>query len=347
MVKISIIIPVYNGEEYILNCINNILQQTYNNIEIIVVNDGSTDSTKEVLKGIDKRDNRIKIINKENTGVSDSRNVGINVSTGDYIAFLDSDDKLVKNAIEELVKNLNENFVDVILFGFSVIGDKKRKNDTELLNALKEKNNDNLKYELISSMISTNKNLFGYAWRALYSRSFLITNDINFPVNIKISEDYMFLLKSLYKANKIKIDTNEYYEYILGNTSMSKKYIPTLLNDMLYVNNWMYDEIISKYKELKPGYYCCMCNTYIRFIQNNLRSNNTFFYNIRLIYKNRKVFKNSISKVWYKKKLFDKKTFFGLILCRFYLEFFYCIIFILKNNFYDRGKSDVKTEKIN
>lgn len=347
MVKISIIIPVYNGEGHILNCINNILKQTYKNIEIIVVNDGSTDSTKEILKEINGTDSRIKIINKENTGVSDSRNVGITVSTGDYIAFLDSDDKLAKNAVEELAKDLNEDLVDVILFGFSVIGDKKRKNDTEILNALKEKNNDNLKYAIISSLISTNKNLFGYAWRALYSRSFLITNGINFPKNIKISEDYMFLLKSLYKANKIKIDANEYYEYILGNTSMSKKYIPTLLNDMLYVNDWMYDEIVSTHEELKLGYYCCMCNTYIRFIQNNLRSNNTFLYNLRLIYKNRKVFKSSISKVWYKKRLFDKKTFFGVVLCRFYLEFLYCIMFIIKNNFYDRRKNNVKNKKIN
>ena len=85
MSVVSIIIPVYNGEKHIEKCIEKVLKQTYRNIEIIVINDGSKDNTKEILERLKEKDERLKIVNKENTGVSDSRNIGIDIATGDYI----------------------------------------------------------------------------------------------------------------------------------------------------------------------------------------------------------------------------------------------------------------------
>ena len=94
--KISIIIPAYNCEKYIERCVKSILCQTYHNLEIIVINDGSKDNTIKVLKKLGNEDNRIVVINKENTGVSDTRNLGLEKATGDYIGFVDSDDYIEK-----------------------------------------------------------------------------------------------------------------------------------------------------------------------------------------------------------------------------------------------------------
>ena len=103
MKKISIIVPIYNSELYLVECVNSIIDQTYKDIEIVLINDGSTDNSLKICKKF--KDNRIVIVNKENSGVSDSRNVGIERSTGDYISFVDSDDIIDTHYIEYLAKN--------------------------------------------------------------------------------------------------------------------------------------------------------------------------------------------------------------------------------------------------
>ncbi|MGL6105767.1 glycosyltransferase family 2 protein [Romboutsia sp.] len=90
--KISVIVPVYNVEKYLERCLNSLLNQTYKNLEIILINDGSTDSSEEIRKKYSKQDEKIKFISQENKGIAETRNVGIKNSTGEYIAFLDSDD---------------------------------------------------------------------------------------------------------------------------------------------------------------------------------------------------------------------------------------------------------------
>ena len=115
--KYSLIIPTYNSEKTIEKCIKSILNQTYNNFEIIIVNDGSTDNTIEILKKF--KDKRIKIINQKNHGVSFSRNTGIKECSGDYINFIDSDDFIKKNTLEEINKKLNDNkTIDILRYNF-------------------------------------------------------------------------------------------------------------------------------------------------------------------------------------------------------------------------------------
>jgi FkbM family methyltransferase len=108
--KVSIIIPAYNSDKYIEQTVASVLKQTYQNFEVIIVNDGSTDNTQTILEEILKSDNRIKLINKENSGVSDSRNIGIDASTGDFIAFLDADDVWLEKNLELKIKALNDDF---------------------------------------------------------------------------------------------------------------------------------------------------------------------------------------------------------------------------------------------
>jgi len=114
MKKISVIVPVYNTEEYIEKCINSITGQTYKNLEIIVVNDGSTDNSLNILKSLQSKDSRIRIINQENKGVSAARNTGLDNATGEYIAFVDSDDYLERNMYEKMLKYMEESGADLV-----------------------------------------------------------------------------------------------------------------------------------------------------------------------------------------------------------------------------------------
>ena len=112
---ISIIIPVYNVEKYLDKCINSVLMQTYKNIEILLINDGSTDSSGQICESYAKKDSRIKVIHKENGGLSDARNVGIEHSTGSYIMFVDSDDYIDCNMASVLYNLLNSTNSDMAI----------------------------------------------------------------------------------------------------------------------------------------------------------------------------------------------------------------------------------------
>lgn len=323
---ISIIIPVYNGEKHIEKCLGDILRQTYKKFEIIVINDGSTDKTLNILKRIAKEDERVKVIDKKNTGVSDTRNLGIKESTGDCIMFVDSDDSLLDNSLEKIVNVYNDKKSDLVLFGFKVIGDKKRPNDTQVLNEL-SKNNLVNKNEILKHLISTNNSIYGYIWRAIYSKKLLINNNIIFPNGIKISEDYLFLAHAIFKAKSIAIDNNEYYLYCINDSSMTTKYIPSLIKDMNYVNDWLYKNIVSIYPELQHGYDCCVCNTYLRYVQNTIRNNNsTFREQVKIITKSKKNFKRYIknSKLF---NDFNKKDSISILFFKLNLEIVYMILF--------------------
>lgn len=118
--KVSIIVPTYNGEKYIKKCVESIMNQTYSNIEIIIVNDGSTDSTKKIIEELKRKDNRIKLYSNKNKGVSFSRNFGIDKSTGEYIFFVDSDDHIKPNTIEIMMDIIKKYDCDVVRCNYMV-----------------------------------------------------------------------------------------------------------------------------------------------------------------------------------------------------------------------------------
>ena len=118
MPKISIIIPVYNAEQYLEDCLLSISQQTFGDFEILAVNDGSTDRSLEILKKYQEKEPRLKVFSQENKGVSAARNLGVEYAKGEYIIFLDSDDYIENNMIESLLKVAIENQSDIVLCGF-------------------------------------------------------------------------------------------------------------------------------------------------------------------------------------------------------------------------------------
>ena len=202
--KVSIIIPVYNCEKYLEDCLNSVQQQTYKNIEIIIVNDGSTDNGIEIIKKFIKNKKNWKVIDQKNQGLSMSRNNGFDISTGDYIFFLDSDDEIPENAIEKLIENAIKNKSDIVI-GNMVNYNSKGKYPNYTSKYIK--NASNINYKKYPKLIS-----FIHAAGKLYKREAI--KNVKFISGVKHEDNYFNLslyLKQL-KISMIKDDT--YYHRI-------------------------------------------------------------------------------------------------------------------------------------
>ena len=177
--KLTIIVPVYNVEKYLSKCLDSLINQTFTNLEVISVNDGSTDKSLQILENYANKDNRIKIINQQNQGVSVARNVGIDNATGEYILFVDADDWLEVNACELIIKELKSKSLDLLYFNYCVVTQKYKKKKNII--SLCDKHSSSFPF---SSSI----------WASCFNKSFLKENDIYFPAGIKNAEDVLFML---------------------------------------------------------------------------------------------------------------------------------------------------------
>ena len=210
---VSIIVPIYNVEEYLNKCLDSIINQTYKNLEIILVNDGSTDGCGNICDEYAKRDNRIKVIHKKNGGLSDARNAGMNIALGDYIGFIDSDDYVELDMYELLIKNIINTESDISICScYYLYGDKPSI----------EGKIQNIFMEMDSEKAIKTMNTFGYygvgVWDKLYKRSIL--NGIKFPIG-ELSEDWFVMFKILDRAKKIVYDSTPKYYYRQRNGSIT------------------------------------------------------------------------------------------------------------------------------
>lgn len=202
-IKISVIIPVYNVEKYIGQCLDSIVNQTYKNLEIIIVNDGSNDNSLEIINRYSQNDRRIKIINLENKGVSFARNIGIKNSEGNYISFVDSDDYLNLNTYEKLAENLDGE--DLIIFNYG-----RFENSTGEI--IKEKYvSDDEMQELPEEKRYLYSKINHSCWNKLYKTEYLKRNKFKFFEILY--EDVFFNLEVIYSTNNIKILNESFYNY--------------------------------------------------------------------------------------------------------------------------------------
>jgi len=203
MKKVSIIVPIYNAEEYIRRCIDSLINQTYKNIEIILLNDGSTDSTDKIIKSY--KDKRINYIKKENTGIGNTRNLGILKSTGDYIMFIDSDDYMELNAVEVLVNKAISNNYDLVVCNYYL-----NTPSTELKISFPD--------SIDNTNIISNPNILtdiNYApWNKIYHKKLFLNDNNRFVEGIKY-EDAPFVIESICASKKVGF-TNEYlFHYVM------------------------------------------------------------------------------------------------------------------------------------
>lgn len=200
---ISIVVPIYNVEKYIPECVDSIIAQTYENIEIILVNDGSTDNSGSVCEEYAKKDARIKVIHKKNGGLSDARNAGIKIAKGEYIGFVDSDDWIETDMYEKLIKACLENNADISICGlFRDYVDKSIKCPSP--------NNKVYSSENALKALIEGEELHDHAWSKLYKRSFF--DDVEYPKG-KLYEDVRTTYKLFLKSDVVVSIEDCLYHY--------------------------------------------------------------------------------------------------------------------------------------
>lgn len=236
---ISVIVPVYNVEKYLPQCIDSILNQTEKNLEIILVDDGSLDNSGKICDEFSKKDDRIVVIHKKNNGLSSARNAGLEIAKGNYIGFVDSDDWLDKSMYEVLLKLLKENNSDISCCDFfktANSNDSIPHIDNEIINS----------YNNIESLNNFYNGLYTQtvvAWNKLYKRE--LFKDISYPVG-KIHEDEGTTYKLYYKANKITYTNRPLYYYRITPNSITTSKFNKKRLDIIDV----YDEKVKFIKDI-------------------------------------------------------------------------------------------------
>lgn len=216
MAKVSIIVPVYNVEKYLRKCLDSLINQTLKEIEIICINDGSTDKSLEILEEYKNRDSRIILLNQENSGQSVARNRGIEIAKGEYIGFVDPDDWVDLDYYEKLYNAASTNNTDIAVGGIiRVTGIKKKK----FLNFEKETltDNANLKFELCDVPEKS------YVWNKIYKTEKLKEIGLEFEKGI-FYEDCIFTPQALFYLGEIVTVPNIYYYYLRrGNSTVKQR----------------------------------------------------------------------------------------------------------------------------
>lgn len=239
---VSVIIPVYNMKNFIKNCVDSVLSQTYKNIEIILVNDGSEDNSLSVCKAIAKDNSNIVLIDQQNQGVSVARNVGIEVAKGDFLTFLDADDTLNPQALEKLVSSAQKYDSDI------TIG-KIHENEKIQSGILEDK-------DFLVKILEDNPVGY-YSCRILYKRTFV--KDIRFPEGFGCGEDSYFVFECALKKPKAVVIEDHVYNYYVNENSAThscftdKRYkdICELLSKKEKTISVYYPEYLSLFYHLK------------------------------------------------------------------------------------------------
>lgn len=243
--RFSVIVPLYNCEKYIDKCLESLINQKYNDYEIIVVNDGSTDKSLEIVNSLIYDKKNIKVITQENQGLSGARNTGIKNSIGEYLVFIDADDFVEESLLFELDKTISDQ--DIIIYGFysdTYVNDKFVSSKEMYC-----KNNDfsNCIEQMDILELST---ILGFAWNKAYKRKFIKENNINFDVGISLIEDILFNSKVLMETNNLSIISKPLTHYInrVSRVTLStKKY--TNLDELLYAGLSKRIEIFEKFNK--------------------------------------------------------------------------------------------------
>ena len=206
-VDISIVVPIYNAEKYIKKCVDSLLNQTKEKIELILINDGSTDSTEEIIK--EYKDERIKYFKNKNQGIGMTRNFGIDKAKGKYIMFIDSDDYIEKDACEKLFEKAENSKLDLVICNFYKVYDNGEHEDIIL---------PSFKNTTLKETPSLIRTINLSPWNKLYRTSLIKNNNMRFVENLKY-EDAPFVSEALDKAKKIgKVDESLNYYVIHGNS---------------------------------------------------------------------------------------------------------------------------------
>ena len=236
---VSVVVPVYNAEKYLEKCIDSILSQTYKNIELILINDGSKDGSLAVCNRFLENDERVRVISRENSGVSATRNLGINTAKGKYLCFVDSDDFVENDYVEKLVSNTYENTMTFCGYFIDTIYDKDEDNHrvSKIIKSMEGKNiKDNIADVYHNGFLSV-------IWNKIYDLEVLKENEIKFDEKLSLGEDLLFNLEYLKTGvDNFECISETLYHYIRrGTESLDNKY----RSDFLDIQEKLFTELIG------------------------------------------------------------------------------------------------------
>lgn len=272
--KISIIVPVYNTEKYLRRCIESIIKQSYSNIELVLVDDGSKDSSGDICDSFARSDNRIIVIHTPNLGSAAARNAGLDVVTGEYLMFVDSDDWIESDACLTAKTVIDAECDDIVMFGvFSGV----KPNITSAEPMGKFNRLDVLKC-ILSGETSWYSNRGYYVdalWGKIYKTQFIMENDIRFADRLIRSQDTVFSMYAIQLAKSVSFNTYKYYHYELNPDSICHTYsnkavriIPAILEE----NDRFIEKFYSGEEELAAANSMCI---FPRFIE----ADRNYFFN--------------------------------------------------------------------
>ena len=264
MELISIIVPVYKVEKYLCECVDSILSQTYENFELILVDDGSPDNSGKICDEYAEKDKRIKVIHKENGGLPSARNAGLNVASGEYVAFVDSDDAIENNYLEELYKTIVEEKSDISFCkiarynGIDTFDFKEKLPDHSI-----DVNYKNEEFSNFAKRFFTQKNnFFGSVCRSLFPKK--VYTNVRFDEGIKKgAEDLVFTLNSLKHAEKLSFVDKELYKYRVNLSSVSytykKDFLASQINFKRDIENVVKELRLVGFEKILDLYFCLIC----------------------------------------------------------------------------------------
>ena len=262
---VSIIIPVYNAEKYLERCLESVINQTYKNLEIILIDDGSKDSSGDICDNYVKIDKRIKVYHKQNGGLSSARNMGLMKAKGSYIYFLDSDDTIDKVCIDEMYNASIDNQCDIVISPYINIKEGAEKPYFKTSNSKSMNVKDTLKEMLLSNYFDVS------ACGKLYKKN--IVNNIEFPIGM-LCEDNGTTYKFIMEAKKIYYINKPFYKYYINSNSIMTGEFNFKKYDLITLTDSMCKEIEKKYKELSEDCFRRKVYSRLSFLRQALISKN-------------------------------------------------------------------------
>lgn len=229
MVKLSVIMPIFNAKQFLEPTIESILNQDFKDFELLLIDDGSTDGTTEICEKYAKHDKRVEFYKKANEGVSKTRNLGIEKATGEFIYFVDADDYVESNMFTILMNNIQNNNADISMCGYRII---EEKSTIEYYGTNKQYSYN--KHEAIKIFLKEEQ--FGVAlWNKIFRKK--VIEDLRFDEKLRINEDKWFLINAILNSDKIIYKDDILYSYIKRTSSATSGKFSRRFMDVLDVNN--------------------------------------------------------------------------------------------------------------
>lgn len=234
----SVILPVYNAEIYLERCINSILEQDFKDFELIIIDDGSVDSSKSICQGFSSKDPRIRFLSKPNGGVSNTRNCGLELASGKWITFIDSDDYWDKSLLSNYFQYISDESSDLIVIGYYEVDGKQQ---------IPFRLTTDIKLPLIEGLVECTKSSYhGFVWNRLYRRDLIHSNNIRFDETLSYCEDHYFSYCYSYHCQHIQLLSTPLYYHWVHPDSLSSRITPEDILSVAYKEKDICKQILRK-----------------------------------------------------------------------------------------------------